>query len=96
MSTAVLPAGWEQRLRTWGNRSTGAVDATFLDPRDLALAKLVAYRDKDRDFVAALLDAHLLDARELHHRLAELPVRPEVRNRIAGFVRPWRGDDQGR
>lgn len=28
--------------------------------------------------------------------VAKLPVRPEVRDRITGFVRPWRGDDQGR
>ncbi len=61
----------------------------FLDPHDLALAKLAAYRDKDRDFVAALLDAQLLDSRELIRRLSELPVRPETRDRISGFLRPW-------
>lgn len=96
VSTAVLPAGWEQRLRTWGNQSTGPAEAVFLDPHDLALAKLAAYRDKDRDFVAALLDAHLLDAGELIRRLAELPVQTEARDRISGFLHPWTAAGQSR
>lgn len=94
VTTAVLPTGWEQRLRGWGNRSTGEAEATFLDVHDLALAKLAAYRDKDHDFVAALLDARLLDSRELLDRLGDLPVEPQARDRTTGFLRPWTADNQ--
>ena len=46
--TAVLPRGWEDRLITWQSQSTRPAQARFLDPHDLALAKLAAFRDKDR------------------------------------------------
>lgn len=88
-NTAVLPHGWEQRLRQWTSSSTGEAQAMFLDPHDLALAKLAAYREKDRNYVAALLDAHLLQPGELIRRLDDLPVGLELRQLLAGFLRPW-------
>ena len=87
--TAVLPVGWQERLRRWSNQSTGDAEALFLDVHDLALAKLAAYRDKDRAFVAALLDAGLLDVDVLVRRTQDLPVEMIARTRIMGFLRPW-------
>lgn len=46
VSTAVLPVGWQDRLTTWQTQSTGDARAVFLEPHDLALAKLAAFRDK--------------------------------------------------
>ncbi len=89
VDTAILPVGWRQRLRHWTSLSTGEAKALFLNPHDLALSKLAAYRDKDRDFVAALLDAGMLDVRVLVQRLVDLPVRDEVVDRIQGFLTPW-------
>lgn len=91
VSTAVLPTGWEDRLVVWENQSTWPSRAAFLDPHDLALAKLklAAFRDKDRAFVTALLDAKLLTADALIDRLADLPVSPQTRDRIGGFLGPW-------
>ncbi|EWT07059.1 hypothetical protein N864_13015 [Intrasporangium chromatireducens Q5-1] len=90
VSTAVLPTGWRDRLVVWQNQSTWPSRAVFLDPHDLALAKLAAFRDKDRAFVTALLDAKLLAADALIDRLADLPVSPQTRDRISGFLGPWR------
>ena len=87
VTTAVLPAGWEGRLVRWQNQSTGQAQAVFLEPHDLAQAKLAAFRDKDRAFVAALLDAGLLNPDTLLGRLVDLPVAPVVRDRIADFLR---------
>lgn len=87
--TAVLPVGWQERLRSWANHSTGDADAFFLDVHDLALAKLSAYREKDRAFVAALLDAGLLDIDVLVRRAQDLPVEPISLTRISGFLGPW-------
>ena len=87
VTTAVLPTGWEGRLVTWQNQSTGQAKAVFLEPHDLALAKLAAFRDKDRAFVGALLDANLLNTNTLLGRLVDLPVAPLARARIAEFLR---------
>jgi hypothetical protein len=44
-----------------------------LDKEDLCVAKLCAQREKDRNFVAALLDARLVDAAVIATRLAGVP-----------------------
>ncbi|MDN5763982.1 MAG: hypothetical protein L0H41_16915 [Microlunatus sp.] len=90
VSTAVLPTGWEDRVITWQSQSARPAQALFLEPHDLAMAKLAAFRDKDRAFVTALLDATLLAADTLFNRLADLPVPRRTHDRIAGFLRPWR------
>ncbi len=44
-----------------------------LDKEDLCVAKLVALREKDRNFVAALLKANLVDANLIASRLRTIP-----------------------
>lgn len=44
-----------------------------LEKHDLCAAKLCAFREKDRNFVNALLDAQLIDACELAERLSQVP-----------------------
>lgn len=44
-----------------------------LDKEDLCVAKLCAFREKDRNFVAALLDAALVDPNVIQARLATVP-----------------------
>lgn len=53
--TAVLPAGWEERLIPIRNEATRGATGWCLDPYDLAYAKLAAGRTKDLEFVANLL-----------------------------------------
>ena len=45
-----------------------------LDKEDLCVAKLVAFREKDRNFVAALLTANLVDADLIAERLPTVPA----------------------
>jgi hypothetical protein len=52
-----------------GPRATG----WCLDKEDLCVAKLAAFREKDRDFVRALLDAGLVDADLIASRLSTTP-----------------------
>ena len=79
LETAVLPDGWRDRLVKVQNANTAAPDgeARFtgwcLDKEDLCVAKLVALREKDRNFVAALLKADLVDADLIASRLRTLP-----------------------
>ncbi|HET8658890.1 MAG TPA: DUF6036 family nucleotidyltransferase [Micromonosporaceae bacterium] len=77
--TAVLPGGWRDRLVRVQNANTaapaGAPQYTgwCLDKEDLCAAKLCAFREKDQNFVAALLNAQLVDAETIAQRLAAVP-----------------------
>jgi hypothetical protein len=91
--TAILPAGWEQRLvRLWTPNTGGAV-GLCLDPHDLILSKYAAGREKDLEFNRALAD-HGCIQMDKALRLAEaLPVDAELKEIIlrrikADFVDP--------
>ncbi len=79
--TAVLPDGWRDRLVRVQNANTAALSGTprytgwCLDKEDLCVAKLCAFREKDQNFVAALIDAGLVDATVIKGRLAAVPER---------------------
>ncbi len=75
LDTAVLPDGWRDRLVKVQNANTAAATGEprftgwCLDKEDLCVAKLCAFREKDRSFVAALLDARLVDGDDVMRRL---------------------------
>jgi hypothetical protein len=83
LDTAVLPDDWRDRLVKVQNANTAAISGQpqyigwCLDKDDLCVAKLCALREKDRNFVAALLDAGLVDSQVIAGRLASVP--PEHR-----------------
>lgn len=68
--TAVLPRGWADRLHRVETPNTGGGAGLCLDPVDLAVAKLIAGREKDGEFVEALLDSELVAVDDVRHRLA--------------------------
>jgi hypothetical protein len=55
--TAALPAGWKGRVVRLENESTGGVIGLCLSPKDLAVSKLLAGREKDIEYVRAMLRA---------------------------------------
>ncbi len=65
-----LPQGWEQRLVPFHNANTRGVTALCLAPLDLASSKLVAGRDKDKEFVAEMLRHQLIEEQSLKERIA--------------------------
>lgn len=79
LTTAILPAGWRDRLVEVQNLNTAPPSGTpqfaglCLDKEDLCVAKLCAFREKDRNFVGALLDAGLVDAELIATRLHTVP-----------------------
>lgn len=79
LDTAILPAGWRERLVKVQNANTAApageprFTGWCLDKEDLCVAKLCALREKDRNFVGALLDAELVEGTVIADRLATLP-----------------------
>ena len=87
VSTAVLPDGWIDRVVRWDLQSSLPADARFLEPHDLAIAKLAAFRQKDLDFVGALVEAGLLDLGVLRERVAFMP--PDTDSRAIERINSW-------
>lgn len=75
LSTSALPGGWRDRLVGVQNANTAAPSGTpqftgwCLNKEDLCVAKLCALREKDQNFVHALLHADLVDAAVIRARL---------------------------
>lgn len=70
--TAVLPRAWRNRATTIRSDATGGVTGICPDPADRAVSKLVAGREKDREFVLALLRHGLTTREAIESRLVEL------------------------
>ena len=73
VTTATLPDGWQDRLVPFAPPVAQGATGWCLEPHDLAVSKLFAGRDKDREFVAALLDGGLIDVGVLRSRALVLP-----------------------
>lgn len=75
--TAVLPAGWKERLVTVRNANTGNGCGLCLEVHDLAVAKLAAARERDMAFVGGLLRHKLADAGQIEAWLRQSPLAGE-------------------
>lgn len=80
LETAVLPDGWRDRLVRVQNANTAAPSGSprftgwCLDKEDLCVSKLAAFREKDLNFVGALIDAGLVDVTVIAARLSDVPA----------------------
>ena len=81
--TAVLPAGWQDRLVKLQNENTDLKIGWCLEPHDLAAAKLVAGREKDGPFVQTMLRHGLIQLNTLLDRVQALPVDANAKARLA-------------
>lgn len=81
-STAVLPARWRERAV---EVVVGTSAAICPEPHDLCAAKMARNEPKDREFVAALVDACLVDPRLIRNRLDEIsdPRLEAARKKVA-------------
>lgn len=96
LTTAILPDGWRGRLVKVQNRNTAAPSGEpqftgwCLSAEDVCVAKLCALREKDRNFVGALLDAGLVDSADIVKLLADVP-KPHSASaeRARAWLSPW-------
>lgn len=86
LTTAVLPDGWRERLVAFERADAEPAVARCLEIHDIAAAKLVAGREKDYQYVAALMDHRLVDADVLRHRCTLLPGPRAVQVRVLRWV----------
>lgn len=90
IETSVLPDGWIDRLIPEVDPSTEAT-GWCLDPHDLAVAKLIAGRPKDYDFVDILVAQRLVDPVVVREGLLAVDDARSVRaiERLGGVSSRW-------
>lgn len=97
ISTAVLPEGWWDRLERLERKDSYPGFARCLEPHDLVIAKLVAGREKDLAFAAALIAHDLIEPMILRERANTIDrpgaVVAAVLDRIESCVRRAVWDD---
>jgi len=85
-TTATLPNGWQERLIVLPPGDTEGVIGLCLDPHDLAIAKYVAWREKDRIFTRELAHRGIVVSNRLRELLEQTSVENEVRDRIQANI----------
>ena len=85
-TVANAPAKWRDRAREFASPNTNGAVGLCMEPHDLAIAKLCAGRQKDHEFVDALLTTGLVDCRLLLERLEEVSAPTVVLDRVRRWV----------
>lgn len=82
--TATLPARWRERAVIIQSAATAGVTGICPHPADLAVSKLAAWREKDREFISALLRHGITTHSEIESRLMELDdvTAAQIRTRL--------------
>lgn len=93
--TAQLPLYWQQRairLESYSVVRSQTVAGVCPEANDLCVSKLCAFREKDRDFVEALLRAGIVDAGTLLARISTVPgIHPIALDRAIGWLEAYLG-----
>lgn len=80
--TAVLPAGWENRLVAVKNENTRGVCGWCLEVHDIVLSKQVAGREKDISFLRESVRCGYVRREILLDRLGTMSLSDAVRERV--------------
>ena len=86
LQSAVLPGQWEDRLCEVRNENTRNCTGWCLEGHDLAASKLVAFRERDRNFVRVLLSEGLVHEDTLVARIKALRIPLAEQARLADWV----------
>jgi hypothetical protein len=83
IKSAILPDGWENRVKPISDPiSTLGKIGWCIELHDLAASKLVAYREKDREYVRLLLLEKMIDGKILYKRIGALEIEGQLRDRL--------------
>ena len=86
IEAATLPKTWASRMVKVQTPGTNGKTGWCIEGHDLAASKLVAFRDKDREFVRILLREHCVNATTLAARIRELPIADEAQQRLLTWL----------
>jgi|SRR6266853_228276 len=84
--TATLPKGWKSRLVNLPPGDTEGVKGLCLEPHDLAIAKYVAFRDKDLVFTGELARRGIVSEERLLTLLDQTQIDEHLRSRIRNQI----------
>ena len=86
--TATLPARWRERAVIIRSEETAGVTGICPHPSDLAISKLAAWREKDREFIVAVLRHHITTPSEIEEKLSELDhaTASRIRQRLRSVL----------
>ncbi|KIG13311.1 hypothetical protein DB30_00359 [Enhygromyxa salina] len=84
--TATLAQGWQHRLIPVNNARTRGATGWCLEVHDLVVSKYAANREKDREFVRAVIRHGLIQRETLDQRLAQTELDPRLRALILGLI----------
>jgi hypothetical protein len=84
--TAVLPEGWKERLVVILNENTRGAKGLCLEVHDLLVAKAIAGRDKDLDFLRDAAKHRMADPEILLRRLATVTAAPAAREQARAAI----------
>lgn len=91
--TAIMPVDWQARSKEYSTPATEGAIAVVPSPDDIAIAKLCAWRDKDKAWLAVAAGHRIIDLDAMHRLLSRLPARapaPEELQRRMEVVRAER------
>jgi hypothetical protein len=88
-STATLPSGWRERLVRIESPNTMGSVGWCLEVHDLAVSKLVAGREKDREFVKVLIAEKLASLDVIKSRLAQTSLKTEHSEIVEARLKSW-------
>jgi hypothetical protein len=77
--TAILPGEWQDRTIEYATPETGEATAIVVERHDVALAKLCAWREKDRVWLKTGVQTGVLSLSVMTSRLPEMPERAPPR-----------------
>jgi hypothetical protein len=84
---AVLPQGWERRtIKVFDRELTNGKTGWCVEAHDLAASKLVAYREKDRNFARVLLSEGMIDPQILVARIDLMKIGEDLRERLLQWI----------
>jgi hypothetical protein len=87
--TAMLPAGWIDRVHRVQNTATNDRVGYCLDVVDLFMSKAAAARDKDREFCIALLEHGYIKLAQALDLVAVMPLDEERQRKLRATIRRW-------
>lgn len=86
LTTAILPEGWVDRLVDVTSARTNGAVGRCLEPHDCVVSKMAAGREKDWEFVDALLGAGLVQSDVLLERMDLTEMHPLARQRATDWL----------
>ena len=71
--TATMPTDWSARAQKFDDIGIAGVTVTVPDINDIALAKMFAWREKDKIWLIAGVRSLILDPKQMQARLPQMP-----------------------